>query len=109
DGSKRVALQQMAAARGLDNVRFFPYQPKELLHDSFAAADVFVVSLKAGLEGFIVPSKMYGILAAGRPFVAATDPSAEPALIARETGAGLVADAGNPEALANAILAMYNS
>ena len=53
----------------------FPYQPKALLHDSFAAADAFVVSLKSGLEGFIVPSKVYGILAAGRPYIAATDPS----------------------------------
>ena len=67
DGSKRRALEAMAAARRLDNVRFFPYQPKALLHESFASADAFVVSLKSGLEGFIVPSKVYGILAAGRP------------------------------------------
>src|SRR6185295_18302749 len=59
DGSKRRALEAMAAARGLDNVRFFPYQPKALLHESFATADVFVVSLKSGIEGFIVPSKVY--------------------------------------------------
>ena len=55
----------MAAARGLTNVRFFPYQPKALLHESFATADAFLVSLKPGLEGYIVPSKVYGILAAG--------------------------------------------
>ncbi len=109
DGSKRAALQQMAEARGLDNVRFFPYQPKEMLHDSFSAADVFIVSLKAGIEGYIVPSKVYGILAAGRPFVAATDPTAEPAVIARESGAGLVADAGDAEALADAIVALYQN
>jgi hypothetical protein len=50
----------MTSDRGLQNVRFFPYQPKALLHDSFSAADVFVVSLKSGLEGFIVPSKVMG-------------------------------------------------
>jgi len=108
DGSKRRALEAMAAARGLVNVRFFPYQPKALLHDSFAAADVFVVSLKSGLEGFIVPSKVYGILAAGRPYIAATDPSAEPAAIAREGGCGLLAAPGDPAALAGAILALHD-
>jgi putative colanic acid biosynthesis glycosyltransferase WcaI len=108
DGSKREALQRLAAERGLDNVRFFPYQPKELLHDSFAAADAFVVSLKAGLEGFIVPSKLYGILAAGRAYVAATDPSCEPATIARQQRCGVVAAPGDPDALASAIAALHD-
>ena len=108
DGSKRPALEAMAAARGLANVRFFPYQPKALLHDSFAAADAFVVSLERGLEGFIVPSKVYGILAAGRPYIAATDASAEPAVIARDAGCGLVAAPGDAGALADAIVAMQD-
>ena len=108
EGSKRRALEVMTAARGLTNVRFFPYQPKALLHDSFAAADAFLVSLKQGIEGFIVPSKVYGILAAGRPYIAATDPSSEPAQIARESGCGLVARPGDPASLADAIAAMYD-
>jgi colanic acid biosynthesis glycosyl transferase WcaI len=109
DGSKRLSLERMAVDRGLQNVRFFPYQPKALLHDSFSAADVFVVSLKSGLEGFIVPSKVYGILAAGRPYIAATDESAEPAVIAREYGCGLVAAPGDPDALAAAIVALHDN
>jgi colanic acid biosynthesis glycosyl transferase WcaI len=108
DGSRRRALETMVAARGLVNVRFFPYQFKALLHESFAAADAFVVSLKSGLEGFIVPSKVYGILAAGRPYIAATDPSAEPAAIVRDGGCGLVAAPGDAAALADAIVALYD-
>ena len=108
DGAKRDALRQAAAARGLTNVRFFPYQPKALLHESFAAADAFLVSLKAGLEGYIVPSKLYGILAAGRPFVAAVDPSSEVATIAREYQCGLAAAPGNPDDLARKIAALYD-
>jgi len=108
DGSRRRALEAVVAARGLGNVRFFPYQPKALLHESFAAADAFVVSLKSGLEGFIVPSKVYGILAAGRPYIAATDPSAEPAAIARDGGCGLVAAPGDAAALADAIVTLYD-
>jgi glycosyltransferase involved in cell wall biosynthesis len=108
DGAKRETLQRLVAERRLDNVRFLPYQPRELLHDSFAAADAFVVSLKAGLEGFIVPSKLYGILAAGRPYVAATDPSCEPAAIAAREGCGVVAAPGDPDALASAIARLYD-
>jgi colanic acid biosynthesis glycosyl transferase WcaI len=108
DGSKREALQRLAAERQLDNVRFLPYQPKALLHDSFAAADAFVVSLKAGLEGFIVPSKLYGILAAGRAYVAAVDPSCEAATIALRERCGVVAAPGDPDALAAAIAQLHD-
>ena len=108
DGSKRRALEEMAATRGLTNVRFLPYTPKARLHESFAAADAFLVSLKAGIEGFIVPSKVYGILAAGRPYIAATDPSSEAAQIVREGGCGLAAEPGDPQALAEAIATLYD-
>jgi glycosyltransferase involved in cell wall biosynthesis len=96
----------MAARRGLTNVRFFPYQPKEQLDESFATADAFLVSLKPGLEGYIVPSKVYGILASGRPFVAAVDPSCEAAVIAREHHCGTIAPPGEPDALATSIAAL---
>jgi colanic acid biosynthesis glycosyl transferase WcaI len=108
DGARRGPLQDMAAQRGLTNVRFFPYQPKELLHESFASADAFVVSLKPGLEGYIVPSKLYGILAAGRPFVAAVDPTCEVASIATADGCGIVAPPGDLDALVGAMAALYD-
>jgi glycosyltransferase involved in cell wall biosynthesis len=106
DGARRQPLQEMTARRGLTNVRFFPYQPKEMLDESFATADAFLVSLKQGLEGYIVPSKVYGILASGRPFVAAVDPSCEAAVIARDHHCGTVAAPGQPEELASAIAAL---
>ena len=56
--------------------------------------------------GFIVPSKLYGILAAGRPFIAATEPGAEPALIAEEHGCGTAIPPDDPQALASAILGL---
>jgi glycosyltransferase involved in cell wall biosynthesis len=107
-GARRQALEAEVARRGLANVRFLPYTAKECLHDSFAAADAFLVALKPGIEGYIVPSKLYGILAAGRPFIAALDPSAEPAAIVRDYGCGLLAAPGDPEALAGAIAAMHD-
>jgi len=107
-GARLRALEADVARRALTNVRFFPYTAKERLHESFAAADAFLVALKPGIEGYIVPSKVYGILAAGRPFIAALDPSAEPAAIVREHGCGLIARPGDPDALAAAIAAMYD-
>jgi len=109
DGTRRQALESAVASRRLDNVRFIPYQPKEQLADSFAAADVFLVSLKAGVEGYIVPSKVYGILAAGRPFVAAVDPSCEAAAIAREHGCGVLATPGDAGDLASQLLTLYEN
>ncbi len=109
DGARREDLAGDAGRRGLTNVRFLPYTPKARLQESFAAADAFLVSLKPGLEGYIVPSKVYGILAAGRPYIAAVDPSSEVATIARDYGCGLPAAAGDPDALAAAIAQMCDN
>src|SRR5207344_478596 len=91
NGARRKALEAEVAGRQLTNVRFFNYTPKGRLGESFATADAFLVSLKAGIEGYIVPSKLYGILAAGRPYVAAVDPSCEVATIAQEHRCGVLA------------------
>jgi glycosyltransferase involved in cell wall biosynthesis len=107
DGVKKAALIEAAKVLGLDNVRFLPFQPKENLRESFAAADVFVVSLKRGLAGIIVPSKLYGILAAGRPCVAAVEADCEVAAIAQEYDCGLIAEPENAEDLAEKILVLY--
>jgi colanic acid biosynthesis glycosyl transferase WcaI len=103
EGASKASLVADAARRGLANVEFLPYQPKENLSDSLGAADLHVVGLKRGLAGYIVPSKVYGILAAGKPYVAAIEPGAEPALIAEEYGCGVRVEPGDPEALAAAI------
>ena len=106
DGVKRPALEDMVRSMGLGNVRFFPYQPKDHLNDSFGTADVFVVSLKKGLAGVIVPSKLYGILAAGRPYVAAVEDESEVAAITRQYDCGLLASPGDPKDLAEKILTL---
>jgi colanic acid biosynthesis glycosyl transferase WcaI len=106
EGARREALEREAARRGLSNVRFLPYQPKDELHESFAAADAFLVSLKPGIEGYIVPSKLYGILAAGRPYIAAVDPSSEAAAIAHDYECGVLAAPGDAADLAAKIAAL---
>ena len=107
EGVKKADLQQRAGALGLSHVAFLPFTPREHLADAFASADVFVVSLQRGLAGYIVPSKLYGILAAGRPYVAAVEETCEVATITRRHRCGLITEPGNPEALAEAILEFY--
>src|SRR5882724_8235117 len=107
EGVKRPVLEARASELGLDNVRFLPYQPKERLTESFAAADVFLISLLPGLAGYIVPSKLYGILAAARPYVAAVEDECEVVDITRKHASGLVVPPGEPKALAEAVLRFY--
>lgn len=105
DGAAREAL--VVRANGLPNVRFFPYQPKETLRDSFSSADAFVVSLRPGLAGYIVPSKLYGVLAAGRPYVAAVEEASEVAAITKQYHCGLLARPGDAADLAEKIRSLY--
>ena len=107
EGVKKTELQARAQALQLSNVTFLPFTPKERLSESFASADVFVVSLQRGLAGYIVPSKLYGILAAGRPYVAAVEDDCEVAALTRTHECGLVSEPGSPDQLADRILRFY--
>ena len=107
EGVKKSFLRNQAESKGLKNVLFLPFQPKEYLIHSFASADVFIVSLKEGLAGYIVPSKLYGILAAGRPYVGAVEESCEVSTIAKKYECGLLAEPGNAVDMAEKILILY--
>jgi colanic acid biosynthesis glycosyl transferase WcaI len=86
-GSGRSTLE--AAAAGLPNVRFGDFQPAERLPDVLATGDVHLVPLKKGLAKASVPSKLYSILAAGRPVLAAIDEGTEVARTVQAAGAGV--------------------
>jgi colanic acid biosynthesis glycosyl transferase WcaI len=104
DGASKSRLQQRGLDLGLTNLVFLPYQDKGDLSESLGAADVHLVMLKEGLAGYIVPSKVYGILAAGKPFIAAVEDWSEPALIVEEHLCGKRIEPGDPAALASAVL-----
>ncbi len=107
EGVKKDELQRQVRDLGVTNVSFLPFQPKSGLSDSFAAADLFIVSLQAGLAGYIVPSKLYGILAAGRPYVAAVEPACEVAVLTKTHDCGAIAAPGDARSLADAIRAFH--
>lgn len=106
DGNRKPALQEAVRARGLGNVRFLPFQPRDQLRWTYASSDVCLVSLKPGLAGYIVPSKLYPILAAGRPYVAAVEGSSEVAALTASHEAGVLVPPGDAAAMASAIIAL---
>lgn len=103
DGARRAEAQRRA--RGLGNVRFLPYQPKEILPQSLAAADVHLVSLRDGLEGLLVPSKVYGALATGRPILYIGPPASDVARIIDDANAGWCGRIGDVTGLVEALKA----
>jgi len=103
EGARKKWLEERARAIGLPNVIFMPYQPLENLAESLSAADLHLIPLAPGAAGCLVPSKIYGILAAGRPFIAMMEDSAEVAQIAREDAVGFVVRPGDVDGLIGAI------
>ncbi len=101
EGARRGEAQELS--RDLDNVRFLPYQPHEQLALSLSAADVHLVSLRAGLDGLVVPSKLYGILAAGRPVFYLGPARCEVARVVRRHELGWTGGPGKSTELAAAL------
>jgi glycosyltransferase involved in cell wall biosynthesis len=103
DGARRVELLDLATRLQVDSVQFLPYQPRDLLSSSLSAADVHVVGLARGLAGYVVPSRLYGVMAAGRPVIATADVDSETALLVEGVDCGVVVEPGRPELLATTI------
>ena len=104
DGAQTEKLKNTVRERGYNSVMFRPYQPRERLSESLSVPDVHLISLKPELEGLIVPSKYYGIAAAGRPAIFVGSSDGELARIIRDSNTGFVIDDGDGAGLADAIL-----
>jgi glycosyltransferase involved in cell wall biosynthesis len=98
-GSNYHELRSAVATHKLANVVFLPYQPRAALADSMAAADVHLVTLLPALEGLIVPSKVYGIMAAARPVVFIGDPDGEVSQLLKREQCGFTLQPGDTAGL----------
>jgi colanic acid biosynthesis glycosyl transferase WcaI len=106
-GARRDELKELVKTLAVDSVLFMGYQPRAALPDSLSAADLHVVGLARGLSGYVVPSRLYGILSAGRPVLAAADADSETAHVVESVGCGVVVPPGRPELLAEQIRLAY--
>ncbi len=103
-GAQRARLEREVLRRRLSNVRMRPYQARERLAETLGLVDLHLVSLNPKLEGLIVPSKFYGVAAAGRPTIFIGAPDGEIARLIDEAGCGLTVGPGDGEGLMMRIL-----
>lgn len=104
-GPRRAEVEAEVRRRGLDNVEFRPYVPRESLGQSLTAGDVHLVTLRERMPGLLVPSKIYGILAAGRPTIYVGPGEGEIHEVIRSAECGSVLEPGDAEGLAAALVA----
>ncbi|OYP39174.1 glycosyltransferase family 4 protein [Rhodopirellula sp. MGV] len=105
NGASRDRLIEHAQRLGLneDRVQFVSYQPREKLYESLSAADVHVVSMHERVVGCLCPSKLYGIMAVGRPVIAIADPKTDLFQTIIDRKLGWCVRPGSPELIANAV------
>jgi glycosyltransferase involved in cell wall biosynthesis len=102
-GGKFNKIKDMVSHYKLTNMTFLPYQPRKNLKYSLGASHVSLISLEKGAQGLSVPSKLYGIMASGRPIVSIVPENCEVALTVREFNCGLVTPPKDVESLVNSI------
>ena len=103
DGVLKNKLIEDAKNLNLTNIMFLPYQSKEELKFSLSAPDVHLITSQKGLSGVIVPSKIYGILACSKPFLAWIDRDNEVAKVAQRYKSGIIVPPGNVRSMIRAV------
>ncbi len=98
DGAMRSQIE--SSANGCKAIRFLPFRPPDQVPYVLAAGDLHLVTIRRGLEGVVVPSKLYPILAAGRPVLALAPEESDVARVIRRTGCGVVANPDDPASVA---------
>lgn len=109
DGYAKELVQSRIQERGLTNVRFLPFQPRERLSELQATADVSLVTLAPGRGRTSVPSKVLGYMAAARPIIASLDKECDTADMIRAATCGTVVQPGNPESIVEGVLHYYEN
>lgn len=95
DGSVKEKIEKYSSQNNLNNVKFIPYQPKEKLKYSLNSADVHWVVNAKGIKGVSVPSKLYGVMAVGKPVLGVLDDGSEARLILEESNCGVCSEPGD--------------
>ncbi|HWX38332.1 MAG TPA: glycosyltransferase family 4 protein [Candidatus Sulfotelmatobacter sp.] len=102
-GEGAMKPQVEALAAGCRAIRFLPFRPASEVPLVLSSGDLHIVTVKRGLEGVVVPSKLYPTLAAGRPVMGIAPEESDVVRIIRRAGCGIAADPDDPEKVAEAI------
>ncbi len=109
DGVYKSRLEKISNDNNLKNVTFLPYQNLDKIKYSLNSADIHLVPFQKGLSGVLVPSKVYNILACGKPFIGWIDSDSEISDIAKKYNCGVIATPGNVDSLRESILWAYKN
>jgi len=104
DGAQRSQIEKAAAGSG--NIRFLEFFPPSKIPSVLAAADAHVITVKRGLEGVVVPSKMYEILVAGKPILAVAPNETDAVSLGVQRGFAVAADPDRPAEVVSAVRAL---
>jgi colanic acid biosynthesis glycosyl transferase WcaI len=104
DGPRMAEIHAAKEAEGLENVRFLDYFPREQLHASLSAADVHLISMRDEMTGIVVPGKLYGVMASGRPALFVGPAHCESANTIRQADCGLTVRIGDSDGLVEALV-----
>jgi putative colanic acid biosynthesis glycosyltransferase WcaI len=106
EGAQRAHVE--ALSKEVKNVRFLPFFPANQIPSVLAAPDAHVITVRRGLEGVVVPSKMYGILAAGKPILAVAPEETDAASLGAKFRFAVSADPDSPEKVAAAVRSLVS-
>lgn len=109
DGTVKSKIEEYVTNNNLNNVTFIPYQDKADLIYSLNAADIHWVVNAKGIKGVSVPSKLYGVMAAGKPVLGVLDEGSEARLIVEECNCGVCIEPGNYKEISRNIEYILNN
>ena len=107
-GEGALRSQIEAAAQGVDKVKFQSFRPVDQVPFVLSAGDLHLITIKHGLEGVVVPSKLYSTLAAGRPILVLAPEGSDAARVVRRLDCGVVVDPDDPAGVAAIVLELAN-
>jgi colanic acid biosynthesis glycosyl transferase WcaI len=102
-GPRLLEVKAAKEAEGLDNIRLMDYFPREQLHASLSVADVHLITMRSEMTGVVVPGKLYGAMASGRPTLFVGPNHCESADTIREADCGLTVRLGDVDGLVEAL------
>jgi glycosyltransferase involved in cell wall biosynthesis len=106
DGPRMGEVRATLESEGLPNVRLLDYFPRDRLHVSLTVADVHLISMRGEMTGIVVPGKLYGAMASGRPTLFVGPDHCESADTVRQAGCGLTVRLGDAQELVEAIVGL---
>ncbi len=108
NGSRRSEIEEYVSKNRLNNIQIKDYVPREYLNNNLNCADVSLITLREKMVGIMVPSKLYGIMASGKPIIFVGPEECEIAHIIKQQQIGYVIENGDTDGFVEAIVNLKN-